>query len=92
VTLLRLKAYDSLVDRSHAWHNLDVELIFGLLGVGTSNSDLDSAGFDRSGACWDSLGVLGVTRSVELEQKFNRLTGQKLNVVLASNAAEVGWP
>ena len=50
MTLFRLKSDDGLVDGRHARHHLDVELIFSLFGVSTSDSDLDSAGFDRSGA------------------------------------------
>lgn len=73
MTLLRLIAYDSLIDRCHARHYLDIELIFSLSSVSSFNGYLNSARLNSSRTCGNIFSIFSVTRGVVFEQKFNRL-------------------
>ena len=92
MTLLRFKPLNSLIDRCHTGHHLNIELVFSLHRISALNSDLNSSWLNSSSTDGDGLSVLSVSGSVVFEKQFNRLTREQLNVIRSCNATEVRGP
>ena len=81
MTLFRLETLNSLVNRSHARHYLNVKLVFSLHGVSTLDSDLNSSWLDSPSTDGYGLSILSVSGGVVFEEEFNGLRGEELDIV-----------